>query len=552
MLVLMLYPLSTQYLSLLEAKLGEKPTYILVSDLRHKGVGSLLRHLAKSRYHRVILPYEVPEGASTLSILRLLGAAHKFPQLEVCDPSGDLRPIRLWEILYGAVGLLGATVCGQVARWRSFYGSWRNSRRRLKPCIFQKGAQRVLYLKNNLWFGLRAGGSVGHVAGVINAFIMRGNDVCFVSPEEPKYLSPEVRIARVPLFRHYGIPAEANLFRLQELTLTAASKAAAEFEPTLIYQRLSLGDWTGAELARRLGLPLVVEYNGSELWVARNWGSNVRYSREMMAAEEALLRSADLIFTVSQQLHDELVTRGFAEKRVAWYPNCVDPLIYDPGRIGKMAQLAARERMGAAETDFVIMFVGTFGLWHGAELFAKAAALLCASKNWIEKNRVRFAFIGDGRTRANCETIIRLSPALEYTAFTGLIPQHETPAFLAAADAFVAPHVPNADGSPFFGSPTKLFEYMAMARPIVASKLDQISEILDDRRTAVMVTPGDIESLASGLRYVVENRAFGSKIGNAARCEVLRKYSWEHHLKAILAALAKAAGGPESGLENND
>ena len=53
------------------------------------------------------------------------------------------------------------------------------------------------------------------------------------------------------------------------------------------------------------------------------------------------------------------------------------------------------------------------------------------------------------------------------------------PSYLAACDILASPHVPNADGTPFFGSPTKLFEYMAMGKCIVASDLDQVGEILE-------------------------------------------------------------------------
>ena len=66
------------------------------------------------------------------------------------------------------------------------------------------------------------------------------------------------------------------------------------------------------------------------------------------------------------------------------------------------------------------------------------------------------------------------------------------PACPAAGDILASPPVPNADGSPFFGSPTKLFEYMAMGKGIVASDLDQIGDVLNarsDRPAAVMVTP---------------------------------------------------------------
>lgn len=525
---------------MLEGKLGATPDYRLVSDLRHGGLRQLLQHLIRSHYRRVILPYEVPEAAAVLSIVQLLGAAHKLPLLEVCDPVGNLRRVGFGEILSGGLGLVHATLDGRRARQQSARAAGPARLAARGHHQLPAGPQRILYLKNNLWFGLRAGGSVGHVAGVINGLVELGHEVRFVSPEEPKYLASAVRAEKVPLFLHYALPSEANMFRLQESAVQTALALARDFRPTLIYQRLSLGDWSGVAVAQALRLPLIVEYNGSELWVAKNWGGNVRYAAEMEAAEDAMLHCADLVFTISEPLQEELLKRGLGSSRVAWYPNCVDPNLYTPALIPAPARTAARQRVGAEGDEYVIMFVGTFGLWHGAEVFARAAVQLCMDEAWSRQAKVRFAFVGDGKTRAQCEEIIRSEPgAAARTVFTGLVPQHEAPAYLAAADAFVASHVPNADGSKFFGSPTKLFEYMAMERPIVASSLDQIAEVLEDGRTAVLVRPGDAGALASGLRRVTDDREMGKLLGTAARKEALEKFTWTRHVREILSALER-------------
>jgi len=57
----------------------------------------------------------------------------------------------------------------------------------------------------------------------------------------------------------------------------------------------------------------------------------------------------------------------------------------------------------------------------------------------------------------------------DLTVLTGLVPQVEGRCYIAACDILASPHIPNPDGTPFFGSPTKLFEYMAMGKAIVAS-----------------------------------------------------------------------------------
>ncbi|HSB33189.1 MAG TPA: glycosyltransferase, partial [Nitrospirota bacterium] len=120
---------------------------------------------------------------------------------------------------------------------------------------------------------------------------------------------------------------------------------------------------------------------------------------------------------------------------------------------------------------------------------------------------------------------------------TGRIPQEEGPAHLAACDILASPHVPNPDGTPFFGSPTKLFEYMAMGKGIVASDLDQIGEILKHEKTAWMVRPGDPESLMLGMKMLVDHPELRDRLGKAAREEVVAKYTWKEHTRKIIERL---------------
>ena len=117
----------------------------------------------------------------------------------------------------------------------------------------------------------------------------------------------------------------------------------------------------------------------------------------------------------------------------------------------------------------------------------------------------------------------------------------------------LSPHVPNPDGSRFFGSPTKLYEYMAMGKGIVASDLEQIGETLgrslrveslpagspagDENALAVLARPGDVDALARGIRFLVDHPAWANLLGRNARTEALNRYTWDHHVEKVLSAL---------------
>jgi glycosyltransferase involved in cell wall biosynthesis len=113
---------------------------------------------------------------------------------------------------------------------------------------------------------------------------------------------------------------------------------------------------------------------------------------------------------------------------------------------------------------------------------------------------------------------------------------------MAACDILVSPHVPNPDGTPFFGSPTKLFEYMAMGKGIVASDLDQIGEVLEHDRTAWLVKPGDVNSLMHGLKVLIDSPELRERLGETARKKAIAKHTWKEHTQKIIEKLNARCG----------
>ena len=127
------------------------------------------------------------------------------------------------------------------------------------------------------------------------------------------------------------------------------------------------------------------------------------------------------------------------------------------------------------------------------------------------------------------------SEAETATILTGLIPQEHGPEHLAACDILVSPHVPNPDRTPFFGSPTKLFEYMASEVPIVASDLPALTEILTHERNALLVQPDDPTALADGIRRLIDDPALAARLARNARLDV-EKFTWNKRAERILAS----------------
>ena len=88
-------------------------------------------------------------------------------------------------------------------------------------------------------------------------------------------------------------------------------------------------------MAFKYHVPLIVEYNGSEVWVSQNWGNGLRFKKLAQMAENVMLQSADLVVTVSKVLKEELVGRGIPSNKIVYYPNCIDPMVFNPTRFTK-------------------------------------------------------------------------------------------------------------------------------------------------------------------------------------------------------------------------
>jgi len=392
-----------------------------------------------------------------------------------------------------------------------------------------------LYVRSDLIFHLTAGGSVGHIAGVLNNLGAFGPDPTFVTTSVIPTVDDAIStVVLRPEARYWDFRAMPRHFFNLSL-LQGARPVVAEVRPGWIYHRYSLGSFAAAALAQEAGVPLVLEYNGSEIWIEEQWGQGAHIDPLDVRIEEAVLRAAALIVVVSDPLRVELVERGISGDRILVNPNGVDSVRYRPDIDGS----AVRKRLGLTD-ERVIGFIGTFGPWHGASVLAEAFGRLLARDASL--GDVRLLLIGDGAEMGQVRTTLERSGAASQAILTGTIPQAEGPEHLAACDILVAPHVPNADGSAFFGSPTKVFEYMAMGRPIVASDLDQIGEVLDHDATAWMVEPGSVDALCDGLTTILSDPDRLARLGPAARAVVEQRHTWRAHTGRIVEALHERCG----------
>jgi glycosyltransferase involved in cell wall biosynthesis len=469
-------------------------------------------------------------GQNALLLFGALGGAHR---VILFDTFGDARVESRGAILARApmrFALEAAASERAIARSRVHLKRFERDLETASPAaISNSNAIRIAYLRSTPSPGTLAGGAATHINGFVNAAVQLGAQVNVISNDRIAGLAQQ----RLTLIDPEPVGTTRAAFDLRN-NLIFSSGALREIERSavnLIYQRYGRFTWAGVEASIRTGAPLFLEYNGSEVWIGKHWDMSGMLPL-LERFERLNLKAAARIFVVSDVERRNLLRAGVPEEKIVVNPNGVDVEAFRPGAGGA----AAREELGIGQTETVAGFVGTFGPWHGVLTLAEAITML------PEDSGLRFLLVGAGRFRDEVESIIRAAGKERLVIFTGHVDHQRVPALLDACDLLLSPHVPLEDGSEFFGSPTKLFEYMAMGKGIIASRLGQIGDVLAHEETALLVEPGNARELSDAILRLRESSELRESLGAAARRLAIERHTWKHNAQRVLDAYGDWTG----------
>lgn len=414
-----------------------------------------------------------------------------------------------------------------------------------------------VYLRTDYWAQLISGGSYGHTCYVARelATLSRGF-ACLMGSHYA--LLDELGLTQEVIRPPFQNSSEGDLLGADAFYYRAFRARLERLAPAFLYERACLGNFAGARLSRELGIPYLVEYNGSELSMRRSFGSGPYVHEELfLEAEELAFRQATAITVISDHVRDDVVRRGVDPAKVLVNPNGVDCEEYAPADADQRREIRAALDLG---DEPVVGFVGTFGGWHGIDVLAAALPIICE-----KAAEAKFLLIGDGNLKPMMIDAIRRHGLQRRVVDVGRTEQRAGARLLKAADIFVAPHASHMVDSPFFGSPTKLFEYMALGGGIVASDLEQIGVVMSPAlrpdefssgrpvvgaERGVLCRPGDVDDFVSGVLALLRHRDVAAALGHNARAAALAHYSWRAHVARIwdhVAALRPPAPGADCG-----
>lgn len=294
----------------------------------------------------------------------------------------------------------------------------------------------------------------------------------------------------------------------------------------MIYERYSLWSRAGVDAACELGVPLILEVNAP---LVREQGAHRELGLvdEALSIEQLVFSSADAIVTVSGLLRDYVISRGAHPNRVSVTGNAVDTSQFHPH--------VQPVEFGLPAGSFVIGFTGSLKKWHGVDVMMEAFRLLRR-----EAQNAHLLIVGDGPKRGWIEGFIQGAGLENAVTMTGWLSHAELPGAISTMDVALAPY-PETDD--FYFSPLKLFEYLAIGKPVVASGIGQIAEIITSGDDGILVPPGDFVRMARALLTLRADPRKAARIGRAAAALGAR-HTWVDNAEAVLAlasAYRKAA-----------
>jgi PEP-CTERM/exosortase A-associated glycosyltransferase len=274
--------------------------------------------------------------------------------------------------------------------------------------------------------------------------------------------------------------------------------------------------------ARRRRLPLVYEVRA--FWEDAVLDRDLRVEHDLRyrssrALETWALHRVDAVTTISQGQLDEIIDRGVPRQRVHVVPNGVDSATFRPQEPDP--ELLTRHRLTG---HFIVGYIGYFLAYEGVEILVRGFARMLQ-----DTPRVRLLLVGTGPYEASLRSEAESLGIAANVVFTGAVPHAQIGRYYSICDVVVYPRPSRRTTE--LTTPLKPLEAMAMARPVIASSVGGLREVVRDGDTGMLFPAGDTERLGQLLAQIAMDAALRARLGANARRFVCDERSWEHSVQ---------------------
>ncbi len=375
-----------------------------------------------------------------------------------------------------------------------------------------------------------------HIRGIVGALRELGHEVRVLSfpgadPEATPHASDTgqgreaVRRGRLAslVTRLPGIAFELAEIAYNVVTWWRMRRELRDFRPDFIYERYSLFLFATVLMARRRGIPVILEMNDSAV-VER-----VRPLRLKGLAERierwTLTNATGLVF-ISTRFRQMLTDHYGDLPPAVVSPNAVDDHFH-PSRHDR----ESLRRKHGLEGRVVCGHIGAFAYWHGLPAFVQEML-----DRLGDAPALTLLLVGDGADLPAVRRDVEARGLGDRIRLPGRVPHHMIPEWIACMDYAFLPD------SNEYGSPMKLFELMAMGVAVVAPDYDPVVEVVEDDVSGWLFPRKRLDACVDRVLALVDATDERERVGKAARAYVERERRWRNNALDLLSLLPAAGG----------
>jgi glycosyltransferase involved in cell wall biosynthesis len=367
-----------------------------------------------------------------------------------------------------------------------------------------------------------------HTHLLTEALVKKGVRVTLITTAHPEGLLKETLNGVDIYYLDHTLPRSYSN-EWWELSLKKFKKLHAKNNFDIVHSQ-SIGAWGLLEHITSIKLPLVTTSHGTPISDASSYVRSNRLGVEVftflditkyLPKHYQMYRNSNKVIAVSDELNKHI--SGFFFKRsknIVTVLNGIDTSRFNPDiDTGKI-----REKYSFGQEDKIILFVGRIIKEKGVQNIISALPLI---RKQFED--VKLLIVGDGNYLPEVRNLVKGSKCSSSITVTGRVDADDIPFLYNLADVFVSPTL-RVEGLPY-----NLLEAMSTARPVVASDMGGISDLINTGEDGILIPAGNINSLAAEVTKLLEDPGKAAKLGKKARVKINKKFSTEKMTDETLA-----------------
>lgn len=357
-----------------------------------------------------------------------------------------------------------------------------------------------------------------HIIELLQNMAKTNKVICFV-PKPKKILYKLKEISYIPVINKlipFSISYQIALFFY-------LISHCIKRRPDWIYERQSGFSFSPLIISWFLKIPYFTEVNGLLIDESRIIGTSKWIISIKKVNERLSYAQAKKIIAVTQGVKEGIkLLYNIPDDKIVVVENGANIELFK-----QKDQKEAKEKLNLDQKCNYICFIGNLAPWQGVEYLIQSAPLVIN-----EILNVKFLIIGDGLMKKNLMELAEKTGVFNKFIFTGTVPYEEVTNYINASDICVAPFI-RSRNEKIGLSPLKLYEYMACGKPVVASNILGVGDILEHEKTGISVKSEDPQELGNAIVKLLKDEKLRNEMGLNGRKYVSKNHSWDGVAKKI-------------------